>query len=62
MRPYTDVHNAAALYERGVARHDRGEYSAAEDLWRKAADAGHVGARPNLDELATRSPQELANP
>lgn len=46
VRPHTDVDDAAAPYERGVAMHDRGEYTAAEELWRKAK----------------RSPQELANP
>ena len=46
VRPYTDVHNAAALYERGVATYDRGEYTAAGALWHKAK----------------RSPRELENP
>jgi hypothetical protein len=42
--------------------HNRGEYIAAEGLWRKAADAGQVGARHNLDELSKPSQQEPANP
>jgi hypothetical protein len=62
VRPYNDVDDAAAPYERGVVMHDRGESIAAEELWHKAADAGRAGARRNLDELTKRSPQELANP
>jgi hypothetical protein len=62
VRSYTDAADAAALHERRVAMHDSGEHTAAEELWRKAADSGHGGARRNLDELAKLSPQELANP
>jgi TPR repeat protein len=43
--PDAAVHNAAALYERGVAMHDRGAYTAAEQLWRQAAEAGHTDAQ-----------------
>ena len=35
MRPYTDVEAASAVRKRGVVTHDRGEYIAAEELWRK---------------------------
>jgi len=48
----TDGGYTAALYERGVALHDRGELAAGEELWREAADAGHTAAQRNLDALA----------
>ena len=44
MRPHTDVD--AALYERGLAMHDRAEYTAAEALWRKAKRLPHEPANP----------------
>jgi hypothetical protein len=50
--------DAAALYERAVALHDLGEHTAAEHLWRQAADAGHAGAQRTLEELANHRPQE----
>ena len=62
MRPYTDVDAASAVRKRGVITHDHGGYIAAQGLWRKAADAGQVGARRNLDELSKPSQQEPANP
>jgi hypothetical protein len=46
VRPHADVDDDAALYERGVATYDRGEYTAAGALWHKAK----------------RSPRELENP
>jgi hypothetical protein len=46
VRPYADVDDASALYERGVAMHDHCEYAPSEELWRKAK----------------RAPRELENP
>jgi hypothetical protein len=45
VRPHADVDDAA-LHERGVPMHDRGENTAAEGLWRKA----------------NRAPRELETP
>jgi hypothetical protein len=55
--PRTVDEMAAALYERAAAT----DGHEAEDLWRAAADAGHVGARRNIDELAKLFPEQLAN-
>lgn len=46
--PTHESRYSGALYELGVAMHGRGETDQACELWRQAADLGHVGAAYDL--------------